>query len=157
MSDDVAAEPAQAADLAQGAVRGVIGAMAMTGMRAFTVNAGIVEDAPPQAIFRQKVPGMGRFSQTRKKKRRMIEELTHWGYGAVGGAVFSALPYGIRRRNWTGPVYGLLIWLSFEGGIAPVFGLKEAKKLRLASRAALATDHLVYGLVLSETRRRSSR
>jgi hypothetical protein len=45
------------------------------------------------------------------------------------------------------------VWLGFEVGIAPLLGLKQARKLRLAERAALAADHLLYGLVLSETRR----
>ena len=157
MNDDVAGDPAKAIDLVNGALRGVIAAMAMTGMRAFTVNAGLVEQAPPQAIIRQKIPGMLRFSNKGRKKQRMLEELAHWSYGAVGGAVFAALPHPIRRRSISGPVYGLLIWLSFEAGIAPMLGLKESKKLRLASRAALAADHFVYGLVLSETRRRPSR
>jgi hypothetical protein len=33
-------------------------------------------------------------------------------------------------------------------------GLDQAKKARPVERAALAVDHLMYGLVLSETRRR---
>ena len=33
-------------------------------------------------------------------------------------------------------------------------GLKQAKQLRPLERVALALDHLLYGLVLSETRRR---
>jgi hypothetical protein len=59
----------------------------------------------------------------------------------------------VRRRAWSGPVYGLLVWLGFEVGIAPALGLKQARKLRVPERAALAADHLLYGLVLSETRR----
>jgi hypothetical protein len=51
-------------------------------------------------------------------------------------------------------VYGLAVWLGFEMGIAPALGLSQAKRVRLVDRLALAADHLLYGLVLSEGRRR---
>lgn len=152
----VAADPTGIADVVHGAVRGAVAAMTMTGMRAFTVNAGIVEEPPPQAIIRQRVPGMGRFG-VRRKRRRVIEELFHWGYGAGGGAAFAVLPEPVRRQAWAGPAYGLAIWLGFEVAIAPALGLKQARQLRMVERGALAADHLLYGFVLSETRRRASR
>jgi hypothetical protein len=149
-------DPAGIADVLHGAVRGAVAAMTMTGMRAFTVNAGIVKEPPPQAIVRQRVPGMGRF-RVKRKRRRVIEELFHWGYGAGGGAAFAVLPEPVRRHAWAGPAYGLAIWLGFEVAIAPVLGLKQAHQLRLVERGALAADHLLYGFVLAETRRRASR
>jgi hypothetical protein len=142
-----------AGEIAHAAVRGGIAAMAMTGMRAFTVDVGIVEETPPRAIVRQRARGLIR--HVPRKRRRAAVELAHWGYGAAGGAVFGMLPEGIRRhRRWAGPAYGLLVWLGFEAGIAPLLGLKQARKLRAAERAALAADHLLYGLVLSEIRAR---
>jgi hypothetical protein len=39
-------------------------------------------------------------------------------------------------------------------GIAPALGLRQLRQMRLTERAALAGDHLLYGFVLSETRRR---
>jgi hypothetical protein len=131
---------------------GAIAAMAMTGMRAFTVNLGIVEQTPPQAIFKQKARGVMMFVP--RKKRRAAIELFHWGYGAGGGAAFGLLPDDVRRRPWAGPVYGLLIWLGFELAIAPVLGLKQSKKVRPVDRAGLAADHVLYGLVLNEMRER---
>jgi hypothetical protein len=35
-----------------------------------------------------------------------------------------------------------------------LLGLTQAKRLRPAERSALAADHLLYGFVLSEMRRR---
>ena len=133
------------------AARGTVGAMAMTGMRMFTVSLGIVEQAPPQAILKQKARGV--MALVPRKKRRATIELFHWGYGASGGVGFALLPDGVRRQPWMGPVYGLAIWLSFELGIAPALGLKQSKKLRPVDRAGLAADHLLYGLVLNEGRR----
>jgi hypothetical protein len=49
-------------------------------------------------------------------------------------------------------VHGLVVWLGYELGIAPVLGLSQAKRVRLIDRLALAADHLLYGLVLSATR-----
>jgi hypothetical protein len=132
--------------------RGAVAAMAMTGMRAFTVSLGIVEQTPPQAIVRQKARGL--LALVPRKRRRAAIELFHWGYGAAGGAAFGLLPDELRRRPYAGPVYGLAIWLGFELGIAPVLGLSQAKQPRPVDRAGLAADHLLYGLVLNEGRKR---
>jgi hypothetical protein len=137
--------------IAHAAARGAIAAMAMTGMRAFTVDAGLVEQSPPEAISKQKARGLIR--RVPRNRRRGTVELAHWGFGAVFGAAFGALPDRVRLRPWAGPVYGLAVWLGFELGIAPVLGLRQAKKLRAAERTALAVDHLLYGLILSERRR----
>lgn len=140
-------------EIAHAAVRGAIAAMAMTGMRAFTVELGIVDQTPPQAIVRQRARGLIR--RVPRKRRRAAIELAHWAYGALGGAAFGMLPAGIRkRRRWLGPIYGLLLWLGFEAGLAPLLGLKQARQLRLVERGALAADHLLYGVVLSEIRAR---
>ena len=139
-------------ELAHAAGRGAVAAMAMTGMRAFTVNVGIVEQTPPQAILKQKARGI--MLLVPRKKRRAVIEVFHWVYGAGGGAAFAALPDEVRRRRWAGPVYGLAIWLSFELGIAPVLGLSQARELRPLDRAGLAADHVLYGLVLGEMRAR---
>ena len=132
--------------------RGAVAAMAMTGMRVLTVNLGIVDQPPPQAIFKQKARGL--MAAVPRKKRRAAIELFHWGYGAAGGAVFALLPDGIRRQPWFGPIYGLGIWVTFELGIAPALGLRQSKQLRPVDRAGLAADHLLYGLVLNEGRPR---
>lgn len=145
----------RAQEIAHGALRGAVAAMAMTGMRSFTVSAGLVEEPPPRAILRQKSKGL--FRITPRRFRRAAQELCHWGYGAGGGAVFASLPDGVRRRPWSGPLYGLGIWLGFEAGISPALGLMQAKKARPVDRVALAADHVLYGFVLSELRRRPRR
>ena len=47
----------------------------------------------------------------------------------------------------------MYLWLGFEMGLTPALGLREAQQVRLVGRLALAADHLLYGLVLSQTRR----
>jgi hypothetical protein len=134
------------------AARGIVAAMAMTGMRRLTVNLGIVEQTPPDAIFKQKTRGL--IGLVPRRKRRAAVELAHWGYGAGGGVAFALLPDSVRRQPWAGPVYGLAVWLGFELGIAPALGLSQSKKPRPMDRAGLAADHLLYGLVLNEGRER---
>ena len=139
-------------ELAHAGLRGVIAAMAMSGMRACTQSLGLVKQTPPQAIFRQRARFL--LWSVPRKRRRAVEELTHWGYGAIGGVTYGALPDAVRRRIWSGPIYGLVLWLGFELGVAPVLGLSQSRQLRPVERAALAADHLLYGLVLSETHSR---
>jgi hypothetical protein len=139
-------------ELAHAGLRGVIAAMAMSGMRACTQGLGLVKQTPPQAIFRQRARFL--LWSVPRKRRRAVEELTHWGYGAVGGVTYGALPDAVRRRVWSGPIYGVALWLGFELGVAPVLGLKQSRQLRPVERAALLADHLLYGLVLSETHSR---
>jgi hypothetical protein len=139
-------------EIAHGALRGAIAAMAMTGMRTFTIETGIVDEPPPEALFKQKARRLLR--QVPRPHRRAAVELAHWAYGAGGGAAFAALPEGLRRRPWAGPAYGLVVWLGFELAIAPALRLSQVKRARAQERAALALDHLLYGLVLSEMRAR---
>ncbi|MEA2179386.1 MAG: hypothetical protein QOG77_2683 [Solirubrobacteraceae bacterium] len=140
-------------DVLHAALRGAVAAAAMTGMRTLTVSLGLVQDPPPEAIAErgrllEKVP---------PERRRAAIELAHWTYGAKGGALFGMLPEGLRRRAWSGPLYGLALWVGFEAGIAPLLGLRHAQEPRPAERVALLADHLLYGYVLSGLRRESQR
>ena len=134
--------------------RGAIGAMAMTGMRVLTTELGLVEQTPPAAVSRQRARGLrALLRRAPRRQRRGLVEIAHWTFGAAGGAAFGALPDRVRHRPWAGPVYGMVVWLGFELGIAPALGLNQAKRVRLVDRAALAADHVLYGLVLSGLRR----
>jgi uncharacterized membrane protein YagU involved in acid resistance len=152
----VTVEPEQSgwdlSEIAHGGLRGAIAAMAMSGMRIFTSGIGLVEETPPQAILRQR--GKWLAPKVRRKRREAMLEGVHVGYGVVGGVAFALLPDPVRTRAWAGPLYGLVVWLGFELGIAPLLGLKQAGRRPLPERLALAADHSMYGFVLSETRRR---
>lgn len=147
-----AEDPPSPKEIAHGALRGVIAAMAMTGMRSVTVGLGLVRETPPTAIVRQRARRLSH--KLPRKRRRASTELFHWSYGAVGGMMFAMLPARIRHAPWGGPAYGLAIWVGFEAGIAPVLGLDQAKRQRSVERMVFAVDHVLYGFVLSETRRR---
>lgn len=139
-----------------GIVRGVVAAMAMTGLRQVTTGLGLVEQTPPDAIFKQRAPGalvrVPRLAYFVARHERAVIELAHWFYGAAGGGAYALLPRSVLRSNWAGPGYGLLTWLLFELSIAPVLGLEQAKKIRLTERLMFAADHLLYGVVLAGER-----
>jgi hypothetical protein len=138
-------------DVLDGAARGAVGAMAMTGMRVLTTELGLVEQTPPQAVGRQGARALLR--RAPRRQRRGLIEVAHGAFGAGGGAMFGALPGGVRRGQWAGLAYGLVVWLGFELGIAPALGLSQAKRMRALDRLPLAADHLLYGVVLTGTRR----
>jgi hypothetical protein len=139
-------------DITDGAVRGAIGAMAMTGMRTFTANLGLVRQTPPESIAKKRRP-TGVLRMGPKSKRVAAVELFHWSVGVTGGAIFGAMPAELRRQPWFGPVYGVAILLSYDFGIAPLLGLKQAKNPKATEQAALIADHVLYGLILSEGER----
>ncbi|MDQ6819804.1 MAG: DUF1440 domain-containing protein [Actinomycetota bacterium] len=144
-------QPIRPRDVAHATARGVVAAMSMTAMRAVTGGLDIVDQTPPQAMIRQLIPGL--IKKVPRGRRDAIIELAHWAYGGLGGAGYGMLPDKIRDKPWAGPVYGLLIWLGFELGIAPLMGMRQALNTgRTQERVALAADHALYGLVLSEIR-----
>lgn len=148
MTGVLAAEREQPGGLAEGAARGVVAAMAMTGMRRVTKGLGLVREAPPERVARRGFPQL--FALVPPDHRREATELAHWAYGAFAGAAYGAVPKSIRRRFWAGPAYGLTIWLVFESAVAPaLFGPSEAKRRPASERIAVAADHVLYGAVLS--------
>jgi hypothetical protein len=133
--------------------RGAVGAMAMTGMRVMTTELGLLEQTPPHAVSHQRARGLrALLRRAPRRQRRGLVEAAHWAFGAGAGAAFGALPGSVRRRRWAGPIYGLVVWLGFELGIAPALGLSQAERVRPVDRLALAADHVLYGVVLSEPR-----
>ena len=125
-------------------LRGVIGAMAMSGVRVFALHAGLIREDPPSRLSRKQ----------KGRRPRWLVELVHWAMGGVFGIVFALLPENVRRKPWSGPVYGLLVWLGFDSVVAPALGLKERGWPKGRERAVFIADHLLFGFVLNEMRER---
>lgn len=132
---------------ARAGARGLVAAMAMTGLRRVTQNLGLLEESPPEAIVEQHAPEP--IHRLMDEHRAAVTELAHWAYGMGGGVAYSVLPDRIRAHPLTGPAYGLAVWLSFELGIAPLLGMPHARNQRPVSRLVLALDHVLYGVVVS--------
>ena len=126
--------------------------MAMTGMRAFTVSVGLVEEPPPRAILRQKCQG----AVPRGAEAPAARRAASWRTGATAppaGPRSLRCPTGSAGGRGAGPLYGLVLWLGFELVHGAAAGAQAGQGARArSSEAALAADHLLYGLVLSETR-----
>ncbi|MEP6910628.1 MAG: hypothetical protein ABI896_09400 [Actinomycetota bacterium] len=127
--------------------RGVVAAMAMSGLRKMTTGLGLVQEEPPEQIAREAVPGL--LARVPPDLRAEAIELAHWAYGGLGGAAFGALPAGVRRQSWAGPAYGLATWLFFETAVSTLLGLRRTHESRPLERAAIAADHVLYGLVVA--------
>jgi hypothetical protein len=131
--------------LARAGVRGVVAAMAMTGFRTMAGNAGLLDEAPPEAIVKRRVPRLIRWRAPRKSTA--FTELAHWAYGAAGGAVLGLLPREVRGHPATGPVYGLALWVLFEAGIAPLLDVPHNRQKKVVGRLMVAADHVLYGVI----------
>lgn len=134
-----------AADVIAAAGRGVVGAMAMTGMRTLAKGVGLLEEAPPEKVAREGVPAL--LARIPPEKRPEAIQLAHWAYGAAAGVVYGLLPRALRRRRFAGPSYGLAIWVAFEAGIGPLLRLPPIE-WGTSERVVLAADHVLYGLVV---------
>jgi hypothetical protein len=130
-------------------LRGVVAAMAMTGVRSLTTGLGIVRVTPPDELGRHGA-GAPLLGWVPPKRRGAALELAHWAYGAVGGAAFALAPQRARGSRLVGAAYGLALWALFEAVIAPVAGADRERPPE--ERAALAADHVLYGLVLTTGR-----
>ena len=137
-------------ELLRSAARGVLGAMAMTGVRRVTTDLGLVRKPPPERIATEGIPAL--FARLAPEHPETVIELCHWGVGAVGGIGFRIFPASLRGRRWTGPAYGLAILAAFETAIAPGLGI-AARDRTVSERLALVGDHLVYGIVLGRERK----
>ena len=142
------APPVLNAPIAHAAARGLVGAMAMSGMRKLTGGLGLLDESPPDAIAEEHAD---HFLARLPINRDVAVEVAHWTYGAVGGALFGALPRAVRRHAWSGPAYGVASWLVYEAAIAPVLGLTARRQTTITGRLALAADHVLYGTVVGRS------
>jgi hypothetical protein len=124
--------------------------MAQTAMRRVTTGLGLVRRAPPERIALEGVPTL--LAVVPAEYREETIELAHWAYGALAGGVYAALPASFVRRGWSGPVYGIAVWLVFEAAVGPaLLGLERTKRRPLSERLALSADHALYGAVVGKT------
>ena len=126
--------------------RGIVAAMAMTGMRKVTTGLGLLHQTPPEEVAEHGLPHL--FDRIDPEYRAEAIELAHWAFGAFAGAAYGFLPRAIRRHVWAGPAYGLASWTLFERVLTPVLGLRPAHHRTLSERAVTAADHVLYGAII---------
>lgn len=126
--------------------RGLVAAMSMSGMRQLTTSLGLVGKVPPEAMLSKVAPDQMR--RLSPETRSALTEAVHWTYGAVGGVGYGLLPAAVRRRAVSGPAYGVVVWLVFELGLAPLLGIGTPHG-KVMGRAMLMADHVLYGVVVA--------
>jgi len=129
----------------EGAVRGVVGAMAMTALRQVTTGLGLVQSTPPKEIGEHGAPEL--LARLGPERRRVAIELLHWATGAGAGAAFGAAERPSRAPRWAGALYGIGVQAAYETTVAPLLGAPRSRPL--AERIAIAADHVLFGLVLA--------
>jgi hypothetical protein len=133
--------------LAAGALRGVIGAMSMTGSRTLAAEFGLLDQGtPPERIADEAIPKL--MAAVPESARPGVVDLLHLGYGALGGAVYTAVPQRWRRHWVSGPAYGMALWLGYNAAAVPLLRLHPDRSRRPHEVVMLAADHLLYGLVI---------
>jgi hypothetical protein len=132
--------------VAKATTRGVVAAMAMSGLRQLTTSLDLVEQVPPESVLRKTAPQM--FYRVPVERRAALVEAIHWSYGSLGGGLFGLLPRQLRRHPWTGPLYGLAFWGIFQAVIRPALGLDSGHR-QPRQRLALLADHTLYGAVVA--------
>ena len=71
---------------AAGALRGVVGAMSMTGYRTLAAELGLLDQGtPPERMADEAIPKL--MATVPESARPAVVDLLHLGYGALGGAV----------------------------------------------------------------------
>jgi hypothetical protein len=128
-----------------GAARGATAAMAMSGLRQATTALDLVKRVPPESVLGKTAPRA--LNAVPVARRTVLVEVIHWGYGAAGGVLFGMLPRHLRRRTWTGPLFGTAFWLGFELAIQPALGIAIGHG-GTSQKLALAADHLLYGVMV---------
>lgn len=128
--------------------RGLVGAMAMTGARRVTTGLGLLDRTPPEEILSTEVPQLLRGLSP--SDEQAVVEVAHWAYGVAAGATFAALPTALRRSRLAGPLYGVVVWLTFELGIAPVLGIRGPRRRSASDHLSLLADHVLYGVVVAD-------
>jgi hypothetical protein len=117
--------------------------------RDWEFSAGIAswEDAPaPAQVGRRLVEGIFQ-RQLPGQRAALVNNITHWAYGILGGAPYGVLAGSLRRpRVIYGAGFGSGVWAT-SYAVLPAAGLY--KPITEYDRATLAKDlavHLVYGL-----------
>ncbi|MGW5481546.1 hypothetical protein [Streptomyces sp. NPDC004008] len=133
--------------ISRAGARGLVAAMAMSGIRTVTSGFAPEEQTPPEAIVEKHAPAA--FGRLEEHHRQAVTELFHWAYGAGGGMVFGLLPERVRRFPGAGGAYGVAIWLGFEMGVGPMLGIERVKHREVLWRMVIALDHVMYGVVVA--------
>jgi hypothetical protein len=149
----------------RGAVAGAVGTVALDAYNYALYRSGGGTDAPlawefseglddwdkapaPAQVGRRLYEGLLQ-RELPPSSARMVNNVTHWGYGIAWGAQFGVFAASTRPRRLRGPLLGTMVWLS---GYAVLPLAKLYKPIWEYDGKTLAKDwggHLAYGTATS--------
>lgn len=138
-----------------GALGGIIGALAMTGIRTLLVETGMVSEPLPHKVERRLAMQLGVNDRMSARSEDLLTQAQHLALGASFGIGYSL----IRRRRelpfWAGPLYGLFVYAVNVAGLGPGLDLNRAPwRDDPPDVARQIFIHLIYGLVTAQSIRR---
>lgn len=133
--------------LTAGALRGVVGAMSMTGFRTLAAELGLLDQGtPPERMAEEAIPRL--MAAVPSAMRPGVLDLLHLSYGGIGGAIYTVIPPRWRRHWVSGPLFGMTLWLGYNTVLVPLLRLHPNRSRRPHEVAMLAMDHLLYGVIV---------
>jgi uncharacterized membrane protein YagU involved in acid resistance len=143
-------------DLFIGALSGMIGALAMTGIRILLVETGMVSEPLPHKVERRLALRIGIADHMGAHQEDLLAQGQHLALGATFGVGYSLLRRRLRLPSATaGPLYGLAVYAVNIVGIGPALDLTRAPwKDEPPAVARQIFIHLIYGFVTVKMIRR---
>ena len=142
----------------QGALAGVIATVPMS----ISMQAGWMllptrekYPLPPRLITERVAERVGIEDDLSEAQLVTVSILSHFGYGAVTGAIYALFEQKIPlRREAKGIIAGLLVWiLSYLGWIPAMGILRPATQHPRHRNIVMILAHLVWGLALGKSMR----
>ena len=131
--------------MVDGALAGVAGAGCMSVVRMAARRVGLIDLTPPQATktWLQK-HGVG---VAEGSAAHLLDAVIHLGVSATGGAVYGALVEPGRRPPLaSGALFGLALWATAFGALAPALGITRSPwRGAWRETAVNVAAHLIYG------------
>lgn len=139
--------------LLRGAVAGLLATVPMTA--AMLVFGALPqrrkrEPFPPHQVTAGMTGSLGIWQHADDAQRYALTLISHFGYGALAGAIYGAVvPSQSRRGTGRGVAYALLVWSSAYAGWLPALDIVPPPWREHPSRTLqLVAAHVVWGAVL---------
>jgi hypothetical protein len=109
------------------------------------------EDAPAPARAAEKLLGAALAHEVPPRYARLLNNVTHWGFGLAAGAGYGLILGSRRSRVWYGPPFGAAVWGSGYV-VLPLLGVYQPIwKYDLETLGKDLSAHLVFGTATAAT------
>jgi hypothetical protein len=103
------------------------------------------DDAPAPALVAKKFLERVLKRDVPPRYARMLNNLTHWGFGLAAGAGYGLLVGSRKSRPWYGVPFGVAVWASGYVVLPQLGVYKQIWEYDLETLAKDLSAHLVFG------------